>query len=136
MDPREFHKIWVAQCDAAEDIKQRYGTKAAFDYVVAEKLLNFADAANSHPAFARELPRFVGRVRGLFTVEEMRTHLNRIERERRDHDAYIDEYDEFAEEDEQEEHPLDVESSREAEERARQFVTIAELLTAAKLGTS
>jgi hypothetical protein len=38
---REFHKVWMAQCDAAGDIRLHYGSKAAFD-VVAEKLLNFA----------------------------------------------------------------------------------------------
>ena len=97
----EFHEIWVEQCEAAEGIKRRYGTKAAFDCLVAEKLFNFADAANSHPAFARELPRFVARVRGLFTAEEMRTHLNRIQNEQRDCDAYIRGRDEFDEEDEQ-----------------------------------
>jgi hypothetical protein len=37
-----MHEIWIEQCDAAQDIKLRYGLKAAFDYVVAEKLLNFA----------------------------------------------------------------------------------------------
>ena len=40
----------------------RYGLKAAFDYAVAEKLLNFAEAAAQHPEFARALPpvRFAG----------------------------------------------------------------------------
>ena len=91
LDSPKFHKIWVKQCEAAERIKLRYGSKAAFDYVVAEKLLNFADAAATHPEFARELPRFVARVRGLFTVEEIRAHLNRIELERRVYDAHINE---------------------------------------------
>ena len=45
----------------------RYGLKAAFDYAVAEKLLNFAEAAAQHPEFARELPRFVSRVRQMFS---------------------------------------------------------------------
>ena len=40
-----MHEIWIEQCDAARDIKLRYGLKAAFDYLVAEKLLNFASAA-------------------------------------------------------------------------------------------
>ena len=66
MSNREFHKVWMEQCQAAEDIRLRYGPKAAFDYVVGEKLLNFAGAAASHPEFARELPRFVARVRDLF----------------------------------------------------------------------
>jgi flagellar biosynthesis regulator FlbT len=131
MDSVKFHEIWVEQCEAADEIKRRYGTKAAFDYLVAEKLLNFADAATTHPAFARELPLFVARVRSLFTVEEMRRHLNRIECEQRKYDAYIEERDEFDEEAE-----VILESAVVAAERARRFATIAELLTAAELGTS
>lgn len=137
LDTPKFHEIWVEQCEAAEGIKRRYGTKAAFDYLVAEKLFNFADAASSHPAFARELPRFVAHVRGLFTVEEMRTHLNRIECEQREYNAYVEEHEEFDDEDERQgEHGLNLEGSTAATERARQFATIAELLTAAELGTS
>ena len=49
----------------------RYGLKAAFDYAVAEKLLNFAEAAAQHPEFARALPRFVSRVRQMFTAHEL-----------------------------------------------------------------
>ena len=135
MEAKKVHEIWIKQCEAAEEIKLRYGLKAAFDYV-SEKLFNFADAAKTHPAFARELPQLVARVRGLFTVEEMRTHLNRIESEQRDHDAYIDEGDEFDTENEPEHDALSLEIPRAAEERARQFATIAELLTAAELGTS
>jgi hypothetical protein len=136
LDTPKFHEIWVEQCEAAEEIKLRYGPRAAFDYVVAEKLLNFADAAIRNPEFASELPRFVARVRNLFTVEEMRTHLSRIEREQRDGDAYIGERDEFDEEGEQEEDAMSLESPTAATERARQFSIIAELLTAAELGTS
>lgn len=136
MEAGKFHEIWIEQCEAAEEIKRRYGTKAAFDYLVAEKLFNFANAASAHPAFARELPRFVAHVRGLFTVEEMRTHLDRIQCEQRDSDAYIGERDEFDEESEQEEDAMSLESPTAATERARQFAIIAELLTAAELGTS
>ena len=137
LDTPKFHEIWVGQCEAAEGIKRRYGTKAAFDYLVAEKLFNFADAASSHPAFARELPRFVAHVRGLFTVEEMRTHLKRIELAEREHEAYIRAHGEFDEQDEQlEEDALSLESAEAAAECARQFAVVAELLTAAELGTS
>ena len=134
LDSPKFHKIWVKQCVAAEHIKLRYGSKAAFDYIVAEKLFNFADAATAHPEFARELPRFVARVRGLFTAEEIRADLNRIELEQREYDANINERDEFDEQDEQLEDGL--ESTTTAEERARQFAVIVELLTAAEVGTS
>ena len=53
MSSREWHAIWVEQCKAGRDIKARYGFKAAFVYLVTEKLLNFAGAAARHPAFAR-----------------------------------------------------------------------------------
>jgi hypothetical protein len=41
----KFHAIWSEQCEAAEEIKLRYGLQAAFDYLVSEKLPNFAEAA-------------------------------------------------------------------------------------------
>ena len=65
-------------------IRVRYGLKAAFEYAVGEKLLHFAEAAARHPDFAREMPRFVSRVRSMFTAEEITTHLARIQRERRE----------------------------------------------------
>jgi hypothetical protein len=130
----KFNKIWIEQCEAAEEIKLRYGLKAAFDYLVAEKLLNFAEAAARDPEFARELPRFVARVRGLFTPQEIRTQLDRIGREQREYDAYIEQHDE--EDEQQAEDELILESPAAAAERVRQFATIAELLTAAELGTS
>ena len=126
MNTRKFHEIWIEQCDAAHDVKLRYGVKAAFDYLIAEKLFNFVDAATSHPEFARELPRFVTCIRGLFTPQEMRTHLARIEREQSECDA-----DEFDDDDE-----LIRESLEAIAQRVRQFATIKELLTAAELGTS
>jgi hypothetical protein len=63
MTVRKMHEIWVDQYEAAQGIKQRYGLKAAFDYLIAEKLLNFIEAAAEHREFARELPRFVSHVR-------------------------------------------------------------------------
>ena len=124
MSVRKMHEIWIEQCEAAQDIKLRYGLKAAFDYVVAEKLLNFASAASQHPEFARELPRFVSQVRFMFTRQEIRTHIARVERKQheKDVDATADE--------------LISETPATAAERARQFATIKELLTATELGTS
>jgi len=134
---RKFHEIWIEQCDAAQEIKLRYGLKAAFDYIVAEKLLNFTDAAASDPEFARELPRFIARVKGLFTPQEIRTQLDRIGHELREYDADIEEGDNFSKADElREEDELIIESPAAAAERARQFATIRELLTVAELGTS
>ena len=125
MTARNWHHIWVEQCEAAETIKLRYGLKAAFDYAVAEKLLNFAGAAARHPEFARELPRFVSRVRSMFTPQEIQAHLARIERERHETDLAVIEDDD-----------LDFEDPAEVAERARQFAVIKDLLTAPALGTS
>jgi hypothetical protein len=106
-------------------IRQRYGLKAAFDYAVAEKLLNFASAASQHPAFAQELPRFVAQVRRLFTADEILAHIERIERERSEREADDPDADDIVAED-----PAAV------AERSHQFAIIKELLTATQLGTS
>ena len=122
--PRKLHEIWIEQCEAARTIKDRYGLKAAFDYLVGEKLLNFTEAASEHRAFARELPRFVSEVRRMVTAEEIVAQLARIEREQSEKDAAQEEDD-----------PLAESPMREAA-RARRFAMIKELLTAPVLGTS
>jgi hypothetical protein len=126
MTGRKMHEIWIEQCDAAHDIKRRHGLKAALDYVVTEKLLNFASAAARHPEFARELPRFVSEVRRMFASEEIRTHIAQVERDQREKDAPA------AEDDDE----LFRESPASIAERVRQFAIIKELLTAPELGTS
>ena len=125
MTERHWHEIWIEQCEAAEPMRLRYGVESAFDYVVGEKLLNFAEAAAAHAEFAQALPQFVSRVRGMFTLEEMEAHLARTERQRR-------EMEEAAAEDEDPGFADD----RAAAERARQFALVKELLTAPALGTS
>ena len=125
MTERRWHEIWLEQCEAAETIRLRYGVESAFDYVVGEKLLNFAEAAADHPEFAQALPQFVSRVRGMFTLEEMAAHLARIKRRR-------GEMEEAAAEDED---PGFADDKATAE-RARQFDLVKELLTAPALGTS
>ena len=125
MTERRWHEIWMEQCEAAEAIKVRYGVESAFDYVVGEKLLNFADAAATHAEFAQALPQFVSRVRGMFAPEETKEHLERIERRRRElAEAVLEDEDPgFADD-------------KAAEERARQFDLVRGLLTAPALGTS
>ena len=71
MSTRKFHEIWIEQCNAAHEIKLPYGVKAAFDYLVAEKLLNFADAA-ARPALYQRHPREAPRRPGW--PEEGRRH--------------------------------------------------------------
>ena len=125
MTERSWQHVWMDQCDAAEGIRLRFGLAEAFDYVVGEKLLNFAEAAAQDPDFARELPRFVSRVRSMFTADEIRSHLARIECARREPVVTDVELDE-----------LDHEDPGLLEERHRQFELVKELLTAPALGTS
>ena len=125
MNVRKAHNIWIEKCEAAQTIKARFGLTAAFDYVVGEKLMNYASAASRHPDFARELPRFVSEVRRIFTRDEIGAHLAQIERAPNENDIDVLEEDD----------PLR-ESPAEAEERVRQFLLIKELLTATMLGTS
>jgi hypothetical protein len=127
MSAGKHQEIWIEQCEAARTIKVRYGLKAAFDYAVGEKLMNFADAADEHPAFARELPRFVSEVRRMFSDDEIRVHFARLEREQSERDADLSDLDED---------DLHRESPARAAARVRQFAMIKELLTAATLGTS
>jgi hypothetical protein len=106
-------------------IRARFGLNAAFDYIVGEKLINFAEAASRHRAFAQELPRFISEVRRMFTSEEIGVQLTRIERERKEkNEDVLDEDDPFRE------------SPTAIEERVRQFTVIKELLTTTTLGTS
>lgn len=67
----KFEKIWVDQCRATKGIKRRFGVKSALDYLIREKLLNFADAADQRPEVARELPRFLAEVWQIFNQYEI-----------------------------------------------------------------
>ena len=125
MNSREAHKIWIEQCEVAQTIRARFGLKAAFDYVVGEKLINFAEAAFHHRAFAQELPRFISEVRRMFTPEEIGAQLKRIERERNKKDEEV-----LNEDDPLRESPAKIAA------RVRQFTRIKQLLTATTLGTS
>ena len=117
--------IWTEQCEATRSIRARFGLRAAFDYLVGEKLLNFAEAACRHPEFAKELPGFVSQVRCIFTADEIRDHLARTERDMGERDQpLLDGVEVLAE------------SATEREKRILRFKTISELLTSATLGTS
>ena len=125
MNSSKAHKIWIEQCEATHTIRARFGLKAAFDYIVGEKLINFADAASRHRDFAQELPRFISEVRRMFTPAEIGAQLTRIEREQnQEEEDVLDEDDPF------DENPASI------AERARRFAMIKELLTATTLGTS
>jgi hypothetical protein len=48
-----------------------FGVKSALDYLIREKLLNFADAAEQRPQFAGELPRFLAEAWQIFNQYEI-----------------------------------------------------------------
>ncbi len=66
-----FEKVWVEQCRTTKTIKRHFGAKSALDYLIGEKLMNFADAARDDPAFAKELPRFLAAVSRTFNEYEI-----------------------------------------------------------------
>jgi hypothetical protein len=76
----EFHKIWIEQCAATEDIRERFGLNNALDYLIGEKLFAFVTASEQDPDFAAELPAFVTAIRRLFTAGEIREYLDHLER--------------------------------------------------------
>ncbi len=67
----DFHKIWEEQCEAARGIRDRFGVESALDYLVGEKLVSFAKAADQDPEFAAELPRFQAAVWEIFNRYEL-----------------------------------------------------------------
>ena len=76
----EFHKIWIEQCAATQDIREHFGLKNALDYLIGEKLFTFLMASEEDPEFAAELPAFIAEIRRLFTAGEIREYLDHLER--------------------------------------------------------
>jgi len=70
MSQVQFERKWIAQCEAARRVKERFGLFNALDYLIGEKLLNFAQTAESHSEFAQELPEFVQEIREVFSLHE------------------------------------------------------------------
>ena len=75
----EFLRKWVAQCEAAKQIKQRFGTGNALEYLVGEKRLGFIEAADRYAEFAQELPHFLDGIRGVFILEETGDYVDQLE---------------------------------------------------------
>jgi hypothetical protein len=76
----EFHKIWIGQCAATEDIRVNFGPHSALDYLIGEKLFSFLRAAEQDPLFAAEVPGFIREIRRLFAAEVIRDYLDRLEK--------------------------------------------------------
>jgi hypothetical protein len=77
--PTEFHKIWIEQVAATEEIRNNFGVQRALDYLIGEKLFSFLHAAERDPLFAAEVPVFIREIRRLFTATEVRDYLDRLE---------------------------------------------------------
>jgi hypothetical protein len=78
MDGIQARRIRLEQCEACATIRTRFGLRSAFDYIVLEKLTNFAESAMQYPSFAHELPTFVAEVRRLFTPGELNAEFARL----------------------------------------------------------
>ncbi len=127
MSTWRFQDIWLEQCQAAGEIRERHGLEAAFDYLVGEKLMTYAETAAKQAEFARELPRFVAEVRRIFGADEIAAQLARMERGAAD-DA---DPDAIA--------MIDVEfqkSPAEQKQDEARYLMLWELLTARQLGIS
>jgi len=98
----EFHKIWIEQCAATEDIRERFGLESALHYLIGEKIFSFVMASERDPDFAAELPAFIAEIRRLFTAEELHTYLDSLERTKfltpEEPDWELDDLDDEAEE--------------------------------------
>jgi hypothetical protein len=77
---REFHKIWIDQCEGARDIREAFGLQKALGYLIGEKLLTFLRAAKQDAAFAGEVPSFVAEIREIFDREEIQIYLHGAQR--------------------------------------------------------
>jgi hypothetical protein len=76
----QFHKIWVEQCAATEDIRESFGLDDALHCLIGEKLFTFVMASEDDPDFATELPSFVAEIRRIFSATEIRDLLDELER--------------------------------------------------------
>jgi hypothetical protein len=74
----KLEKIWVQQCRATRRIKKHFGVESALDYLLGEKLLSFAEAADRRPRFAAELPRFQAEVWNVFNRYELAGYLTTL----------------------------------------------------------
>jgi hypothetical protein len=76
----EFHKVWIAQCEAAREIRARYGTQEAIGYLVGEKLVEYLRMAEQAPEWREQLPMFIEEIKQLFSSEEIRTYFDGLRR--------------------------------------------------------
>ena len=78
--PVLFHKIWVEQCRAAEEIRDDFGLRKALGYLIGEKLLTFIRTADTRPEFEAEIPAFVAEIKSIFQPYEISEYLENVRR--------------------------------------------------------
>ena len=88
----EPHKIWIEQCEAAEQIEGEFGQQKALDYLVGEKFLTFLEAAETDADFRSEVPAFVAQIQTIFEPWQLAQFLEKA-RETEPFDAALFEGD-------------------------------------------
>ncbi len=71
----EYHKIWIEQCEAAEQIEGEFELQKALDYLIGEKFLNFLEAAETDATFRAEIPAFVAKIKEIFERWQLAQYL-------------------------------------------------------------
>ncbi len=71
----EQHKLWIDQCEAAENIEGNFGSQKALEYLVGEKFLNFLEAAETDANFRSEIPAFVAKTKTIFERWQLAQYL-------------------------------------------------------------
>ncbi len=70
-----FCEIWKEQCEAARQIEDEFGTQKALSYLIAEKFLNFLEAAETDAEFRAEIPAFVAEIKTIFETWQLTEYL-------------------------------------------------------------
>jgi hypothetical protein len=79
MSQVQFERVWIEQCQAARRVKEHFGLADALDYLIGEKLLNFAEVAEQRAEFMDELSDFLQEIRAVFSLEETSEYAARLE---------------------------------------------------------
>lgn len=87
---RRFQDIWKDQCKAAADIAVRHGKVEALDYLIGEKLDQYAQTAATRAEFARELPQFIAAIRQTFARDDLFAYFTALEANARKPNSDID----------------------------------------------
>ena len=71
----EPHKIWIEQCEAAENVEDEFGVQEALEYLVGKKFLDFLEAAETRSDFRAEIPAFVAKIKTIFEPWQLAQYL-------------------------------------------------------------